>query len=277
MKLIRTLLLIGVLVLVAYGISRYQQRSKKVVPVTQKVEQVTWRSTEGWTVADIISDLDQKGVVARAEFEKQLLISAQDFEYLGEKPTTPNLEGYLFPDTYFFTKGGSAAQVINKILANTEAKIDGEILNRIKAQKRSIRDIIILASIVEKEVGRNTSTISKQDLTTLKNEREIVAGIFKNRLDIGMPLQSDATLGYITKSKSPSATYKDLELDSPYNTYKYKGLPPGPISNPSLSAILAVVDYRDTDYLYFLSKPDGTAVYGRTLEEHNANKARYLR
>lgn len=242
-----------------------------------KAKEISWREVEGWTNADIAADLDQKNIIAKKDFDAQLNFSAANFDYFGESVPQKNLEGYLFPDTYFLPQRPTAEQVINKMLANLKSKLSEQIISDAHAQSMRIYDLLTLASIVEKEVGRNTSTISEQDLATLQVERETVAGIFINRLNAGMPLQSDATLTYITKKNNPSATSADLQIDSPYNTYKYKGLPPGPIANPSLSSILAVVHYRHTDYLYFLTRKDGTAVFAKTLDEQNANKAKYLK
>jgi UPF0755 protein len=276
MKLLKTLFFLAVLVVVGYGGLRLYRHFNRPVS-TVKSAQTKWREVEGWTNEEISADLDKKQIVVQSDFNNQLTRSALTFDYFGEKPKTKNLEGYLFPDTYFFASTATPEQIINKILANTKQKIFPAIVSEIHSQKRTVYDVVTLASIVEREVGRNTSTVTSADLTALQNERETVAGIFMNRIKAGIPLQSDATIGYITKSKDPSASSSDLQIDSPYNTYKYTGLPPGPIGNPSLSSILAVVNYRKTDYLYFLSKPDGTAVFAKTLDEHNANKAKYLR
>ena len=112
----------------------------------------------------------------------------------------------------------------------------------------------------------------------LDEERRIVAGIFYNRLNAGMALQSDATINYFTGKNDPSPLLEDLEKNSPYNTYKNRGLPPTPIGNPSLSSITAVLNPTNTDYFYFLHKqPSGEPVYSRTFEEHVANKQKYLK
>ncbi|MDB4940300.1 MAG: hypothetical protein JWO40_725 [Candidatus Doudnabacteria bacterium] len=278
MKIFKFLVFILILAgVISLGPRVYNHFTRVSKPPVAAPVQIKWRAVEGWTNQNISDDLAQKGIVSKNAFDKQLAQSALTFDYFGEKVPIKNLEGYLFPDTYFFAKDATAADVINKILANTSTKITPEIVSDIHAQKKTVYEVLTLASIVEREVGRNTSTVSASDLATLQTERETVAGIFINRLKGGMPLQSDATIGYITKSKSPSATLAQLQIDSPYNTYKYKGLPPGPIGNPSLSSILAVVHYLPSNYIYFLSKPDGTAVYAKTLDEQNANKAKYLK
>ncbi len=247
----------------------------------QKAVQVSWRAIEGWTIADIAGDLEKRGLVTEKDFNQGLKSVLFSYDFLGElkdltfKPSS--LEGYLFPDTYFVAAKPTAKSVIQKMLDNLGGKITEQMRADIKKQNRSIFEVLTLASIVEKEVGRNTATTSAADQQVLQEERETVAGIFMNRLKIGMALQSDATIGYITKKNDPQASSADLLIDSPYNTYKYRGLPPGPISNPSLSAIKAAIYYKATDYLYFLTKKDGTAVYAKTLEEHNANKRKYLK
>ncbi len=235
------------------------------------------RVPEGSTLQDLANTFyGSSDSPAKTSFLLALQVKAQSFDYFGETPKVKSLEGYLFPDTYFFAKNAKPGDIIDKILANTDAKLTPAIRAEIKAQNRSIYSVLTLASIVEKEVGRNQSTVSVEDLKNLQNEREIVAGIFINRLAQGMPLQSDATVTFITKKNNPSATIADTKIDSPYNTYKYAGLPPGPISNPSLSSILAAINYRQTDYLYFLTEPNGTAHFAKTLDEQNQNKAKYL-
>jgi len=280
-KLVFGLIVLAVTAVGIYSGVRLNARAKRQAAykeaLNKKAEQISWRSIEGWTNGEIAADLDQKGIVSKTDFNAALAAEAQTFDYFGETPRKKSLEGYLFPDTYYLAKGASAKGIIEKILANTKSKITPDIIAEIHAQGKTVYDTLTLASIVEREVGRNTATISSQDQSTLQNEREIVAGIFMNRLKIGMPLQSDATVNYITGSKNPSVSIQDTKINSPYNTYKYAGLPPGPIGNPSLNSILAVVHYRVTDYLYFLNKPDGTAVYAKTLDEHNANKAKYLK
>jgi UPF0755 protein len=187
------------------------------------------------------------------------------------------LEGYIFPDTYFVAKSASANNVIQKALDNLSAKLTPQMRTDISAQHKTIYQILTMASIVEREVGRNTTRLTDTDLAQLDTERKLVAGIFYKRLALGIPLQSDATVTYITKKKDPSATIADTQIDSPYNTYKNKGLPPGPISEPSLSSIEAAIYPQSSDYLYFLSAPDGTAIFAKTLQEQDANKTKYLK
>jgi len=147
------------------------------------------------------------------------------------------------------------------MLSNFEKKLTQELKDEIQKQKKSVFDIITMAAMLEKEVR----TLS---------DKKIVSGILWKRLEAGMPLQIDATINYITGKSDPGATIKDTKIDSPYNTYKYKGLPKGPISNPGMSSITAAIEPTDSPYWFYLS--DGATYFSKTLEEHNVNKAKYL-
>lgn len=186
------------------------------------------------------------------------------YAFLQDAPSDASLEGYLFPDTYFFDKEGSVENVIQKMLENFDSKLTRDLRNEIESQGKTIFEIITVASLIEKEVR------SPED-------KKIVSGIIWKRLELGMPLQIDATVTYLTKKRSTEVTLQDLEIDSLYNTYKYKGLPPGPISNLGISSIVAAIYAQETEYLFYLSKPDGETVFSRTLEEHNRAKFKYLR
>lgn len=190
------------------------------------------------------------------------------FVIAAEKPDDVDLEGYLFPDTYSFFADATAEDIAKKMIDTMYERVatagihvapDGEAHDAM-----SIHEMLTLASIVEKEV---------RQLATMKN----VADIFLKRLEIGMALQSDATVNYITGGDDPSVSYADLEIDSLYNTYKYPGLPPGPISNPGLNALMAVAAPTANDYYYFLTTDEGDVYYAETHDEHVANKSRYLR
>jgi len=231
---------------------------------------------EGWTLSDIEKYLAQNGVATSAQFDAaQKKIATTGM--FGEKIPDASLEGYIFPDTYFVSKGASSETIIQKALDNLNAKLTPDLRAKISAQHKTVYEILTMASIVEREVGRNTARLSDADIAQLQTERRLVAGIFYKRLAIGMPLQSDATVNYITKKTDPSVSIADTKIDSPYNTYLHAGLPPGPISNPSLSSIEAAIDPQASDYLYFLSKPDGTAVFAKTLQEQQQNQAKYLK
>ncbi|OGG62944.1 hypothetical protein A3I46_03060 [Candidatus Kaiserbacteria bacterium RIFCSPLOWO2_02_FULL_54_13] len=181
------------------------------------------------------------------------LISAEDFISAG-KP----YEGYLFPDTYFFPPSYTAAPLIDAMRKNFDAKI-ATLSDDIQASGHSLSDIIIMASLIEKEVR------------TVENRR-IVAGILWSRLALGMPLQVDAVFGYIFNRDTYSPPLADLKVDSPYNTYTHKGLPPGPINNPGLASIQAVLHPTKTDYLYYLVDKNGVIYYATTYAAHQANR-----
>lgn len=171
-------------------------------------------------------------------------------------------EGYLFPDTYLFLPSADAASVIALMRENFNTKI-ATISDELRASGRSLSDTVILASLVEKEAR------------SIENRR-IVAGILLNRLALGMPLQVDAVFGYIFGRETYSPSFADLAVDSPYNTYTHKGLPPGPINNPGLDSLNAVIHPIKTDYLYYLSGKDGLMHYATTFAGHQANRKKYL-
>jgi len=219
---------------------------------------------EGFTSKDIEKRLVEKGLATQETFANAIKNYRSNFsgqEDYGK--TLPSLEGYLFPDTYKFYKDASIEEIINKMLSNFDKKLTTDLRDEIKSQGKSIHETIIMASIIEKEV---------RDV----NEMKKVASVFYNRLAINMPLESDATVNYATGKSRRQATYEDIKIDSPYNTYRYKGLPAGPISNPGLNAIRAAIYPETTDYYYFLSPENGSTIFSKTLEEHNLAKAKYL-
>lgn len=231
---------------------------------------------EGWSISDIENYLAANAIVSKQDFETaQQKIAVQGF--FGETLPDQSLEGYIFPDTYFVAKNSGADPIIKKALDNLSEKLTPQMRQDITAQHQTVYQILTMASIIEREVGRHATHLTDADLAQLQAERKLVAGIFYKRLQLGIPLQSDATVDYITKKNDPSATIADTKINSPYNTYKYRGLPPGPISNPSLSSIEAAIYPQASDYLYFLNAPDGTAIFAKTLDEQNRNKQKYLK
>ncbi len=179
------------------------------------------------------------------------------------KDSLSDKEGYIFPETYFFDNEVKALDLISYLTQRSTQKIT-KILSPMKIESPEAKKIMIVASLIESE-GRT------------KKEREMIAGIIENRLRIGMPLQLDATLQYITGRGSSELTLRDLKIDSPYNTYINKGLPPTPISNPGEESILAAKNWTKNDYLYYLHDKDGNIHYAKTLQEHVSNKNKYLR
>jgi len=187
-----------------------------------------------------------------------------DFPYLADKPSYVSLEGFLFPDTYRIFRDATAEEVVVKLLAHFDDKLDADLRRDIAASGRSVYEVVTLASIVEREVR------SPED-------KAMVADLFWRRLDKGMALQADSTVNYATGKSLPSVTFDDLETDSAYNTYKYPGLPPGPISNPGIASLRATASPQANPYWYFLTDPVGKVYYAKTYDEHLQNKARYMR
>lgn len=210
--------------------------------------EITVTIPEGYNVRQIGEALERAG-----------LFSKEDFVSEAQKH-----EGYLFPDTYRFYKTSNSEQVIGKMRDNFAKKIAPEILSEAKRARRTLEQIIITASILEKEVKST-------------EDRKLAAGILWKRLGLGMGLNVDAALTYVLGKPSGELTEADLKYDSPYNTYRYRGLPPGPISNPGLDAILAALYPTASEYFYYLTDKNGATRYARTLEEHRLNRFKYLK
>lgn len=235
-------------------------------------------------IADYLTG--QKIINQSSDFDKVLAQGNFDFSAgggsalggkFGDLAKQFNYQGFLFPDTYKLAPSGTADQLVAKMLANFQGKITDQMIVDIQTQHRTFSQVLILSSIIEKEVGRNKQTLTADDLAAMQNERELVASVFYNRLKAGMPLESDATVNYITGHASRSVSIADTKVKSPYNTYLNRGLPPTPISNPGFGSIKAAIYPANSNYLYFLNAPDGTAYFAKTLAEHNANKAKYLK
>ncbi|MDP2685543.1 MAG: endolytic transglycosylase MltG [bacterium] len=243
-----------------------------------KENQIT--TLEGWTSQEIDDYLTEEGIISSGDFiaiasttDASSLVLDKSYSFTNDKPDEMGLEGYLFPDTYRLFIDATATDIVEKMLDNFGVKFTDQMKEDVKAGNMTIYEIITLASIIEKEVA-----IKLENGQPINNDHYIVAGIFYNRLNNGIGLESDATVNYITKGDRPQPTSEDLEVDNPYNTYKYRGLPPGPIGNPSLEALKAAIYPKKTDYFYFLHKinDDGSTVFSKTFEEHLDNKAKYL-
>ena len=209
---------------------------------------------EGWDLNDIAIYLEEKGISSKDEF----------FSITGEPRNKDSLEGYIFPDTYNITSKDTAETIVQKALLNFEKKMATELKNEIEKQGKTIEEIIIMASIIEKEV---------KSLEDKKN----VSDVLWKRINANMPLQTCATVLYALGEKKSSVSTADTQIDSPYNTYKYRGLPIGPIANPGMNSILAAIYPTKNNYWYYLSAPDGKTHFSTTLNEHNYKKNLYLR
>jgi UPF0755 protein len=223
---------------------------------------VAWRLTHGAYGIKPVAITFPEGFTARdmAERVHEALphISIEDFISTGQP-----YEGYLFPDTYTLSPADTAASIVAAARATFEEKT-APMADDIVASGHTRMEIVTMASIIEREAARH-------------DDRRMISGILWNRIERGIPLQVDAVFGYIYSRKTYSPSYDDLTIDSPYNTYKYAGLPPGPISNPSLDAIDAALHPAKTDYLFYLTGRDGVNRYSRTYQGHAANLESYLR
>lgn len=213
---------------------------------------------EGYT-AEQIGDLLEKNGMA----PKEAFMVFFDDASLMEKHNLPGptLEGYLFPDTYHFARGVSVRKIVETLILRFRDVFE-PLKARAEERRMSLHEVVTLASIVEKETGR-------------LDERPIIASVFLNRLERGMRLQTDPTVIYGIQGFNGNLTRKDLQTKTPYNTYRIKGLPPGPIANPGEASLRAVLYPSDTDYLFFVSKNDGSHQFSKTLSEHNRAVRKY--
>ncbi|MDD2785364.1 MAG: endolytic transglycosylase MltG [Patescibacteria group bacterium] len=230
-------------------------------------DEITVRILEGFSLRDIGAELNEWGVKTIAwndlagsvkQNKKFSPALREQFEFLKDLPDNATLEGYLFPDTYRVWKDQLPLGFVLKQLQEFGKQTDGYNLEAAK-QGRKLHDVVILASILEKE-GR-----------TLE-EKTMIAGIFLNRIKVGMRLQSDATVNYVTDAGRSRPTLDDLAADSPYNTYMHAGLPPGPICNPGKDSLGAALHPAPNDYYYYLHDADGKIYYARNIEEHKVNR-----
>ena len=178
--------------------------------------------------------------------------------------STPNLEGYLFPSTYLVPTAYSPDQVARMLVDQFRRELPAGAAARAKALGRTVPEVVTIASLIERE-GK------------LDEDRPLISSVIYNRLRLGMPLEVDASIEYVFPEHHDVITKRDLEIDSPYNTYRHTGLPPTPIANPGKAALDAAFRPAKSDYLYYVAKPDGHSVFAKTLQEHNANVARYLK
>lgn len=221
---------------------------------------VTFR--EGLTIRQMSEIYAARGLGSAADF----LAAARDARLAAAfDPGAADLEGYLFPDTYAMSRRATAAQLVERMVAGFQKVLTPELRARAAARGLDVRGLVTLASIIEKETGK-------------ADERPLVAAVYTNRLRIGMGLQCDPTVIYALEKAgryTGNLTREDLHVDSPYNTYRYAGLPPGPIASPGRASLEAAVNPAEVPYLYFVSRNDGTHAFASTLDEHNHNVYEY--
>jgi UPF0755 protein len=214
---------------------------------------------EGFTAREMSDRLARNGLAAPHAFDRYA--QTHGIELGGVR--TPTLEGYLFPNTYLVGIGVPVDRLAAMFVAQFRAELPAHAEARARAHGLTVPQVITLASLIEREAQAD-------------DERALMAGVYYNRLRAGMPLDVDATIEYIFPVHHDVITRRDLEIDSPYNTYLHTGLPPTPIANPGKASIDAAFDPRPSTYLYYVYKGDGHHAFASTLHEHNANVERYL-
>lgn len=227
---------------------------------------------EGFTLAQVADRLAARGVVEREALVQAAMASRfrGEFRFLESAPANASLEGYLFPDTYRFEPRSSREDVLRRFLRRFDGQwnaVRSAVCTASEAApcRRSVHEITTMASIIEREVR------SAED-------RRLVSGILWSRLDAGVGLAADATVRYAINDWENSLTDVQLRIDSPYNTRRYRGLPPGPIGNPGRESLAAALSPTASDYFYYLSaRADGRTIFSRTLGEHNEAKRQHLR
>ncbi|NHZ87240.1 MAG: endolytic transglycosylase MltG [Planctomycetia bacterium] len=215
---------------------------------------------EGWTISQVIQAISSSMNLS-SEILSSLCYDEQFINELGLK--TKSLEGYLYPDTYLFLESeNDPKEILKQIVSEFHEVFNDNLIERAKQIGLTVNEVVTMASIIEGEA-------------IYDNERAIIAAVYNNRLKKRMLLQADPTIQYIIKDGPRRLRLSDLKIDSPYNTYLYRGLPPGPISNPGKASILAVLYPDDNNYLFFVARGDGYHTFTTTIEEHNQAKREF--
>ena len=227
-------------------------------------DQVVLRVIEGWRLTEIAAAVEKAfPKIGKDAFTAAAVVGDRKNGILLGLDPKSSLEGFLFPDTYFLRPDSTATQIVDTLLTQFEQRVGATLRTAAAQRKVGIYDLVKLASIVEREAKDRA-------------ESPVIAGVYQNRLDIGMKLDADPTIQY-AKGDWGELSLADLALDSPYNTYRNAGLPPTPISNPGQAAIEGAAAPAKHDYLYFVAKSDGTGghAFAKTLEEQEANRVKY--
>ena len=221
-----------------------------------QVRHKTLTIPEGYTIEQIAKKIEESGLGSAEEFKK----AAKDYAPYSYMETSNNnvifkAEGFAYPSTYYLSPGSAEKEILAIMVKEFDTQLTEDIRQKAKDKNMSIRDLVNLASLVEKEA-------------VFPEERPVIAGVFLKRLQIQMPLQSETTIQYILGVQKKEISIADTKIDSPYNTYLYAELPPGPIASPSISTINAVLDPKQTNYLYFVADLEGHHHFTETYQDH---------
>jgi len=222
---------------------------------TVNTEKIKVTLLEGWRIQDIALELERKMSIDVEKFI-YLCYDSNIIEKLNLSDKISSLEGFLFPDTYLFLKTYTEKDIIEVLVKEFNNNYNNKIQNKTKL---SIYETIILASIIQGE-------------SKFKADMDTISSVYHNRLMKNMLLQADPTVQYLMPKQKKNLLYKDIEIDNPYNTYKYKGLPPGPINNPGMNAIIAASNPAESDFLFFVSNGKGTHIFNHTYKKHLNSK-----
>lgn len=229
-----------------------------------KADTLRFTVPEGYDIRRVTEKLAAEGLVDAEVFTGEIESGAFDYWFLEDAPAGPDrLEGFLFPETYEIFAMADEHDIIDKMLYQFSKVFTDEYKARADELGMSVREVVTLASIIEREA-------------LIQKDRPVIASVFYNRLGIDMPLQSCATVQYILGEQKPVLSIEDTRIESPYNTYLYTGLPPGPIASPGADSIKAALYPEDTAYLFFLAKGDGSHAFSETYEQFLRDKARYI-
>lgn len=252
-----------------YGLSQ-SMSMKQMMQMISDGDTISHNFTviEGQTVEKIARNLDEAGIISYDEFMHEAQygdFSTYDF-LAGNERSMYRLEGFLYPDTYSFEEGSDARTIIEAMLDHFKEMVTADIVEQAKASGHSLRDIVIAASIIEREAG-------------IPEDMPLVSSVIYNRLDKGMALQMDSVVSYILQEDKVNLTYADIAVESDYNPYKNTGLPPGPICSPGINAIKAAISPAKTDYLYFVvsEKLDGSAAFSSDYNQFLKDKDAYYK
>lgn len=235
--------------------------------VEGKVNSARFTIPEGYDIKKITDRLSEMGLVNAEAFAAEIETGAFDYKFLKDAPAGENrLEGYLYPETYDVFTTANEHDIIDRMLKQFDSLFKEKYYERAEELDLSINEVMTIASLIERE-------------TRVSKERELVSSVIQNRMNSGMPLQIDATVQYALGAQKDRLSYDDLKIDSPYNTYQIKGLPPGPICSPSIDSVEAALYPAETDYLYYVLNPslDGTHSFSSNYNQFLKDKNDYIK